>query len=61
MFSDMSLTEVFLMTLKSQEQKAFTARMLWDLSMRKLWPNDLDMLYTRMMHMMKKDTPMVKK
>lgn len=27
-FSDMSLTEVFLMTLKSHEQKTFMARML---------------------------------
>lgn len=43
-FSDMSLTEVLLMTLKSQEQKTLTAKILWDLSIRKLWPNDFDML-----------------
>lgn len=44
MFSDSSLTELLLMTLKSHEQKTFMANMPLDLSILKLWPNDFDIL-----------------
>lgn len=43
-FSDCSLTDVFLLTLKSQEQKTFTARFPLDLRTWKPLPKALDML-----------------
>lgn len=43
-FSDWSLMEGFLLTLKSQEQKTFSDRFPSDLNTWKLFPKDLDML-----------------
>lgn len=44
MFTDCSLTDLFLQTLKSQEQKTFKAMLPVVLNVQKLFPNDLDML-----------------
>lgn len=43
MFTDCNLTDRFLLTLKSQEQKTFKARLLVDF-VWELLPNDLDIL-----------------
>lgn len=44
MLTDCNLTDRFLLTLKSQEQKTFKAMLLVDLNVRELLPNDLDIL-----------------
>lgn len=44
MFTDCNLTDRFLLTLKSQEQKTFKARLLVDLNGWELLPKDLDIL-----------------
>ncbi len=46
-FSDWNLTDDFLLTLKSQQEKTFIARFPFDLRTRKLLPKDLDMLQER--------------
>lgn len=49
-FSDWSLTEVLLLTLKSQEQKTFVARFPWDLRTWNLLPRDVDTLQEKGVH-----------
>lgn len=44
MFTACSLTDLFLQSLKSQEQKTFKARLPVVLIVQKLFPNDLDIL-----------------